>query len=80
MKHLEKVGFVATLIGAGGLAEAYPDPKQFAIAISLIIIGGILIFIGDLYNDVQNQKKHTRRNKHLKHLKYHDGSRPYFLR
>ena len=77
MKHLEKIGFVAALIGTAGLAEAYPDPKQFAIAISLIIIGGILIFIGDLYNDVQNQKKHTRRNKHLK---YHDGSRPYFLR
>lgn len=77
MKHLEKVGFVAALIGTGGLAEAYPNPKQFAIAISLIIIGGILIFIGDLYNDVKNYKRNNRRNSNIK---YHDGSRPYFLR
>ena len=77
MKHLEKVGFVSALIGAGGLAEAYPNPKQFAIAISLIIIGGILIFIGDLYNDVKNYKRNNRRNSNTK---YHDGSRPHFLR
>lgn len=77
MRHLDKIGFVAALIGAGGLAEAYPNPKQFAIAISLIIIGGILIFIGDLYNDVKNYKRNNRRNNNTK---YHDGSRPYFLR
>ena len=77
MKHLAKIGFIAALIGTAGLAEAYPDPNQFAIAIGLIIIGGLLIFIGDLYNDVKNQKRNNRRNSNTK---YHDGSRPYFLR
>lgn len=75
MKHIDKIGFTLALIGLGGLPETYERPDKMALALGLIIIGSVLIFIGDSYRDVK--KRNNRSNQHNIDR---DGSRPYFLR
>ena len=50
---IEKIGFVLCLLGFGGMAEAYGFNKSFAISLTLIIVGAILIGIGDMSNDIK---------------------------
>lgn len=67
---MNKIGYAIALIGLGGLPETYGHIDKMVIALSLIIIGGLLLYIGE-----NNEKW----NDHS-HIKYHDGSRPYYLR
>lgn len=57
MKHLSNAGFIALLIGFGGLAESYGFNKSFAVSLTLIIIGALAIGIGDMYEDVKRAKR-----------------------
>lgn len=59
MKHLDKIGFVLLLLGFGGMAEAYGFNKSFAISLTLVIAGGLLIFAGDMSNDIQTYKRNN---------------------
>ncbi len=59
MKHLDKIGFTLFLIGAGGMAEAYGFNKSFAISLTMIIVGGLMIFVGDMNNDIQTYKRNN---------------------
>lgn len=59
MKHLDKVGFAIVLIGMGGMAEAYGFNKSFAISLTLIILGGLTIFVGDMSNDIKTYKRNN---------------------
>ena len=54
---MDKAGFILCLIGAGGMAEAYGFNKSFSISLTLIIIGGLLIFAGDMKHDTENFKR-----------------------
>lgn len=67
---MNKIGYAIALIGLGGLPETYGHIDKMVIALSLIIIGGLLLYIGE---------KNEKGNDHS-HIKYHDGSRPYYLR
>ena len=60
MKYFEKIGFVLTLLGFGGMAEAYGFNKSFAISLTLIIVGGLMIFVGDMSNDIKTYKRNNR--------------------
>lgn len=60
MKYFEKIGFVLCLLGFGGMAEAYGFNKSFAISLTLIIAGAILIGIGDMSNDIKTYKRNNR--------------------
>ena len=64
MRHLSSAGFVLCLIGLGGLAESYGVNKSMAVSLTLIIIGGLAIGIGDMYEDVKSAKRtdNTRSN------------------
>ena len=57
MRFLSKIGFALCLLGLGGLAESYGLNKSMAISLTLIIIGGLAIGIGDMYEDVKNAKR-----------------------
>lgn len=59
MKHLDKIGFTSLLIGTAGMPESYMIPKHIAACMILIIIGCLMILIGDLYNDTQNYKRNN---------------------
>lgn len=59
MKHLDKVGFAIVLIGMGGMAEAYGFNKSFAISLTLIMLGGLMIFVGDMSNDIKTYKRNN---------------------
>lgn len=65
---MDKAGFALTLIGLGGLAEAYGNGRQLSISLILVICGALLVFFGDLKNDTQNYKRSRNTN-----------NRPYFL-
>ena len=60
MKHLDKLGFGLCLIGLGGAAESYGLNKSLAISLTLIIAGAILIFVGDLSDDIKTYKRNNR--------------------
>ena len=62
MKHLDKVGFVMALLGLGGLAEAYGNGRQISIALILIIVGALLVWIGDMANDIEISKRTDNSN------------------
>lgn len=70
---MDKIGFAMELIGLGGLAEAYGNPKALSIALILIIVGGILIAIGDTKNDIKNYKRNRNSDSNVL-------DRLYFLR
>lgn len=53
---MDKVGFVAALLGLGGLAESYDDPKAMVISIAMVLIGSGLIYIGIKGNEKNNNK------------------------
>lgn len=57
---MDKIGFAIELIALGGLAEAYGNAKSLSIALILVIVGGILIAIGDAKNDIKNYKRNNR--------------------
>lgn len=59
---MDKIGFALCLIGCGGLAEAYGNGKQLSLSLIFLIIGGILIAIGDIRNDVKNYKRDYHAN------------------
>ena len=59
---ISSIGFVMCLIGAGGMAEAYGFNKSLAISLTLIIIGGLLIFVGDMKHDTENFKRSDNSN------------------
>jgi hypothetical protein len=65
---MDKAGLIITLLGFGGLAEAYGSGKQLSLSLILVICGALLIFFGDLRNDTQNYKRSRD-----------DSNRPYFL-
>ena len=73
MSKLDKVGFGILLVGIGGMAEAYGFNKSFAISLTLIIIGGLMIAIGDISNDIKNYKRFNRSDSNVL-------DRLYFLR
>ena len=73
MKHLDKVGFAIVLIGMGGMAEAYGFNKSFAISLTLIMLGGLMIFVGDMSNDIKNYKRNNNADSNIL-------DRLYFLR
>ena len=52
-----KIGFCLCLIGLGGMAEAYGFNKSFAASLSLIIIGALLILVGDMKHDTENYRR-----------------------
>ena len=70
---MEKIGFVLTLLGFGGMAEAYGFNKSFAISLTLIIAGAILIGIGDMSTDIKNYKRNNNADSNIL-------DRLYFLR
>lgn len=70
---MDKVGFVLCLLGAGGMAESYGLNKSLAVSLTMIILGGLLIAIGDISNDVKNYKRNNRRSDNIL-------DRLYFLR
>lgn len=59
---LSGIGFAVCLIGVAGMAEAYGFNKSLAISLTLIIIGGLLIFVGDLKHDTENFKRTDNSN------------------
>ena len=72
MKHLDKIGFVLCLLGFGGMAEAYGFNKSFAISLTLIIVGALMVGIGDVSNDIKTYKRNSADSNVLNRL--------YFLR
>ena len=61
-KSMDKAGFAIVLLGMGGMAEAYGFNKSFAISLVLIVTGALLIFVGDMSNDIKNHKRHSGNN------------------
>lgn len=72
MKHLDKIGFAICLIGIGGMAESYGLNRSFSISLIMIIVGGLLIFVGDMANDKENHRRANSSSNVLDRL--------YFLR
>lgn len=70
---IAKIGFAMTLIGVGGMAEAYGFNKSLAISLTLVIVGGLMIFAGDMSDDIKNYKRINRCNDNVL-------DRLYFLR
>lgn len=60
MKHLDKVGFAIVLVGLGGMAESYGLNKSLAISLTMIIVGSLMVGIGDLSNDIKTYKRNNR--------------------
>ena len=54
---MEKIGFVLCLISCGGIAEAYGNGKQLSLGLAMFIAGALLIAIGDLRHDIENNKQ-----------------------
>lgn len=77
MRHLDKIGFALCLVGTAGAAESYGLNRSLAISLILIITGGIMIFVGDLHNDIHRAKRTDNR----KHRNYDSNvlDRLYFL-
>ena len=59
---LSKIGFCLDLIGLAGMAEAYGFNKSFSISLTLIIIGSLMIFAGDMKHDAENYKRNSNSN------------------
>lgn len=59
---MDKAGFVLCLLGMAGIPESYQQPKSIAICLVLLIVGALLIGIGDIHNDVQNNKRNSNSN------------------
>lgn len=57
---MDKVGFALCLIGLGGMAESYGLNKSLATSLVLIIIGALMIFVGDMSNDIKTYKRNNR--------------------
>lgn len=55
-------GFVMCLIGTAGMAEAYGFNKSFAISLTLIIAGALMILVGDMKHDTENFKRTDNSN------------------
>ena len=70
---VSKIGFVLALIGVGGMAEAYGFNKSLAISLTMVIIGGLMIFWGDTSNDIKAYTRNDRSNSNVL-------DRLYFLR
>ena len=70
---MDKAGFALCLIGLGGLAESYGLNKSMAFSLAIIIVGGILIAIGDMSSDFKNNKRDSNDNANVL-------DRLYFLR
>ena len=56
---MDKVGFALCLIGLGGMAESYGLNKSLATSLVLIIIGALMIFVGDMGNDIKTYKRNN---------------------
>lgn len=56
---MDKVGFALCLIGLGGMAESYGLNKSLATSFVLIIIGALMIFVGDMSNDIKTYKRNN---------------------
>ena len=59
MKHLNSVGFCFLLIGISGVAESYGFNRSFAIGISLIIAGGLMMYAGEICDDAENCRRNN---------------------
>jgi len=70
---MDKAGFAILLVGIGGMAESYGFNKSLAVSLILVIVGSILIAIGDISNDVKNYKRYNRSDSNVL-------DRLYFLR
>jgi len=57
---MEKIGFVLCLLGFGGMAEAYGFNKSFSISLTMVIVGGLMIYVGDISNDIKTFKRNNR--------------------
>ena len=73
MKHLDKIGFGLCLVGLGGMAEAYGFNKSLAISLTMVIVGGLMIWVGDMSNDIKNYKRNNNADSNIL-------DRLYFLR
>ena len=73
MKQLDKIGFVLCLIGTGGMAESYGLNKSLSISLAMIMLGGLMIFVGDMANDKENYRRANSDNGNIL-------DRLYFLR
>ena len=69
---MDKAGFVLTLLGLGGMAESYGLNKSFAISLTMIIVGALMILVGDMSNDIKTYKRNSADSNVLDRL--------YFLR
>lgn len=59
---MNKIGFAMCLIGCGGMAEAYGNGRELSISLILIIAGALLIWIGDMKDDIENAKRTNNSN------------------
>ena len=66
-KHGNKLGFVAFLIGAAGIAEAYGNAGQ--------IIASAALVLGGLYFMTKGEKKHAQGE----NIRRDHSARPYFM-
>ena len=70
---MSKAGFVISLIGLGGMAEAYGLNKSFALSLTMVVVGGLMVWIGDMSNDIKNYKRSNNADSNIL-------DRLYFLR
>ena len=68
---MEKAGFALSLIGLGGLAEAYPNINKIIISLAIVGVGAMLMYLG-----VTNEKKNNERRASDRNVL----DRLYFLR
>ena len=59
---MDKTGFVMVLLGLGGMAEAYPNPKQIAISAVLIIVGAAIFYKGSCKREKNTDKRTSDSN------------------
>lgn len=57
-----KIGFAFSLIGLGGISEAYGDAKAIIISLTLIGLGAMLMYQGMKYEKNYNNSRNSGSN------------------